>query len=212
MTKLKKNECPVPSVDQELKVTGCEQNSTCVPTLDQVGKCLTLLMYEFIVSLNEKSPLSLKDETALLSEKRLNIKFFFNNFNFGVLNLLDNKIEYNQARIEMKDQCKSNKKKTDSGEPFQQINGQNKAVIDCGSLKFAMLIGSIIAHLRNLKGDHIITIEATDLAKILKECCVTKVGDEFNNDTLANWIGKGLKEPSIIDKEKVDLILKQGMK
>ena len=70
-----------------------------------------------------------------------------------------------------------------------------------------MLIGNIVDNLRNLKGDHIITIEATDLANLVKGCCVNQIGGEFNNDTLAIGIGKGLKEPSIINKEEVKLIL-----
>lgn len=207
MKKSEKKECPVPSMDLEPKVTGCGQNSTCVPTLDQIGQCLTGLMLEFIVSLNQKSPLSLKDEIDFLSEKRLNVKYVLNNFNLAVVNLLDNKIEHNLALIELKNQCKYNKKNTDSGEPFHQIIGHIKAVIDCGSLKFGMLIGSIVANLRNLNGDHIITIEATDLAKLVKGCCVKQVGGEFNNDTLAIGIGKGLKESSIIKEDKVKLIL-----
>lgn len=196
----------------EPKVTGCEHNSTCVPTLDQIGKCLTALLIKFILSLNEKSSLSLKDETAILSQKRINIKFFFNNLNLDVLNLLDSKIEHNVAQIELENQSKNDKKKTDAGEPFQQISGPIKAVINCGVMDFGNLIGNIVENLKNKKGDHIITVPASDLANMLSLCCELHRGKQLNPNSLAIAIGNGEKEVSIIDQNVLDKFFNIGKK
>lgn len=68
-------------------------------------------------------------------------------------------------------------------------------------MDFGMLIGNIVENLKNKKGDHIITVHASDLANMLSLCCELHRGKQLNPNTLAIAIGNGEKEESIIDKK-----------
>jgi hypothetical protein len=173
--------------DNEVKQSG----------LSKLVVTLTAVILGFMQTEGEKMNSSsfedIENNSILINQ----IGFFMTFFNSELICLLKEDNNRLNKKLEIKNKAKSKAPKIE--EKCDDLKPEKMAMVNSGVIVFAKIIGNIVENLKNKKGNRLIEVDNTTLAKMLASNFKLIDGDPLNSKSLAIYIGQGRKMESIIN-------------
>ena len=194
---------PVVNVDPKVVTIKDLIKDMCIPTLRKLGDCLNSLTerFRYDYSDNTKESLSSSENLDNFSEIKLQVSYIRSVVNQDLMDLLDQNIAHYEALVKKESQSTDFMGNYISKEVLRRNIKLNKMTINGGSGEFGLLLGNVVEHLVNKKGNRLIEVSDKKLAYMVFISCLLIGGEIINPATLAVFIGKGRKGKSIIDPD-----------